>query len=424
MTTDDTIRLPVDEVVVDPDRFQFKACDLDGATSELRGISRFDPDCEGVIGVWLDADDSRTYVVNGHHRHELARRTGYPTLRCRYIEAGTAQEARLKGALINIREGRGTAIDGAKVFRNSQLSLRDLEGLGISTVRGTLARDALGLANLHPTLFRSVVIGEMALVRGVLIGRELPDHADQLGLLGVLQNRGHRDLSEQELAEAIRLTKAAPATTTEQATLFGVEMFRQNLVAEKATLSAFVKSALGRDRRILGYVAKRERQDTLSKGGNRINQARSAMIATQASQVQELFERLSIRRGPIADCLNGAAQALAASADPDAIKSALLDQVRQVITGEFLSKPNAETGPGNGNPGPRGPDRTNIGGLPSSSRMALEALQASGQTLRLTGWKKRTGMDTESFRAARDWLLRAGYVRQDGKGKAANFLVG
>jgi hypothetical protein len=122
------------DIKADPVRFQYKR-DTGGAAGvgdELKGIKKYDPELGGVLSVWRDPEDGQTYVVNGHHRLDLAMRAGAPSVAVRYLGAETASQARLKGAMINIAEGRGTAIDAAKIFRDNGMSPADLGSLGIS----------------------------------------------------------------------------------------------------------------------------------------------------------------------------------------------------------------------------------------------------------------------------------------------------
>ena len=75
-----------------------------------------------------DPADGKTYIVNGHNR--LGAWPSAPERRTspRALPEGprNAPQARMKGALINIAEGRGESTDAAKVFRDSGL---DEEGL-------------------------------------------------------------------------------------------------------------------------------------------------------------------------------------------------------------------------------------------------------------------------------------------------------
>jgi hypothetical protein len=114
----DVARVPIDQLHLDPKRFQYKMnTDASGVTNLLKGRT-WNEDLAGVISVWRDPEDGKTYVVNGHHRFDLAEKTGQPDVAVRMIAADDAEQARAKGAIQNIAEGRGTAMDAAKFFRD------------------------------------------------------------------------------------------------------------------------------------------------------------------------------------------------------------------------------------------------------------------------------------------------------------------
>src|SRR5690606_4187143 len=131
--------------------------------------------------VWRDPADGQVYVVNGHHRPELARRLGEQEILVRFIEARDAGEARLIGAMTNIAEGRGTAIDAAKIFREQRITPEELERRGIS-LRGAIARDGMALANLPQKLFDDVVARRLSIPRAAIIGGSGLSEDQQLAL--------------------------------------------------------------------------------------------------------------------------------------------------------------------------------------------------------------------------------------------------
>ena len=75
--------------------------------AELHGVKNWNPESAGVISVWRDPENGKTFVVNGHHRLDLANRLGVEKVTARYIDAPDAATARMKGAITNIAEGPG-----------------------------------------------------------------------------------------------------------------------------------------------------------------------------------------------------------------------------------------------------------------------------------------------------------------------------
>ncbi len=98
----ETYDIPLEHLHVDPDRFQFKhgSHEDTGVTTDL-DPDAFDADTCDELGVWKDPDDGKTYVVDGHHRRELGERDGVESMRCKYIKADTAEEARKIGGEMN-----------------------------------------------------------------------------------------------------------------------------------------------------------------------------------------------------------------------------------------------------------------------------------------------------------------------------------
>ena len=100
---------PTDQLALDPERFQYKeaAKGQAGVSDLFKGVE-YDPKRAGRISVWKDPEDGLTYVVNGHHRHEMAVRSGAPSEYVQFIDAADWKEARYIGAIENITDGRGT----------------------------------------------------------------------------------------------------------------------------------------------------------------------------------------------------------------------------------------------------------------------------------------------------------------------------
>lgn len=99
---DEVYDIPLEAIHVDAERFQFKkgADDETGVTTELDDEA-FDPDRCEPLGVWKDPRDGKTFVVDGHHRRELGERAGVESMRCQYIKADSAKEARKIGGAMN-----------------------------------------------------------------------------------------------------------------------------------------------------------------------------------------------------------------------------------------------------------------------------------------------------------------------------------
>ena len=145
-------RLPPDDIKVDPTRFQYKQMrdSETGSTRSLKEQTEYRELVAGALDVWVDPNDGNTYVVNGHNRLDLAKRTKVPDVAVNYLQVETAQEAKLLGAMLNIADDRGTNYDAAVLMR----TIADNENLSInkqyaSTImQSQTGRNAVALASL------------------------------------------------------------------------------------------------------------------------------------------------------------------------------------------------------------------------------------------------------------------------------------
>lgn len=335
------------QIEADPARFQFKR-DTGGASGtgdELKGVQKFDPELGGVLSVWRDPADGKTYVVNGHHRLELAQRAGAPDVTVRYLDAESAGAARTKGALINIAEGRGSAIDAAKVFRDTGMDANDLAAKGIS-LKGAIAKDGNNLARLAPQIFSRVIQGELPVERAALIGELLPEHADQQAALELLDRAEAKDkgLSNDAFRELVGFVKGAPKKAGDAGSnmnLFGdVEPAEESTALEMATLSDYIRKRLTGERNLFNVVSNTAKSKTLEQAGNALIGEKNAQIAEAANQHLAVYDKLKTSAGAINDALRAAAQSLGRKGAPASeIKQHAYARVRAAIRQTLGERP-------------------------------------------------------------------------------------
>jgi len=289
-------KVNVAQLLVDPDRFQYKlgADPVDGAGLALDDVEQFDSGLAGVITVWRGKDD-KLYVVNGHQRTALARRTGVKQMRAQVLDEGedlrfalrhnvSDVEARTYGALINIAEGRGTAIDAAKLIRDADLSPKDLKDSGVS-LSDRLAKDALALAKLDTGLFQAAICGQLEQSQAVVIGLGLGDdpkaQVDLWSAILKAQAAG-RDLPDSRIRELILLGRGSGATmgAQDQPALFGAEVMARSLMFERAEIVDRTKRLLAGDRAIFGNAVRNAQR--LETGGTRVDRESGQRIKRDA----------------------------------------------------------------------------------------------------------------------------------------------
>ena len=329
-------QIPTTDIAVDPVRFQFKQnVGQKGVGEELKSVEKYDPELGGIISVWHDPADGKTYVVNGHHRVELAQRTGHPDMTVRYLDAKNAQQARAKGALINIAEGRGTPLDAAKVFRDLGYGPDDLKKAGIS-MKGAIARTGMGLANLDQSIFDAVAQGDIPAETAAVIGEMLPDrYADQRAVVDSIDKanaRGKR-MSPAEIRESIRVALRPDQQVTEtQSTLFGDVSETRGLFAEIGQISEYVQKQLRQEKRLFGSVSSEASAQRLAGVGNVIRAEENARIAEDTSHAQEVYNKLSGMSGPVSEAISQGARELAEGGNANAIKQRTYEAVREAIS--------------------------------------------------------------------------------------------
>lgn len=326
-------------IVADPGRFQFKLnTDAKGVTKELQSVGTFDPDLAGAIAVWRDPVSGKTNVVNGHHRLDLAVRTGTRAVAVRYLSAATAEEARAKGALINIAEGRGTAVDAAKFLRDSGRSAEDLAAVGVS-LKGQIARDAVELAKLSPVLFRRVTFGAVEPDRAVAVARHLSDHGAQEQLVAAVEKqeeRAGRPVSAKVVEAMAQEYASAPTRGKVTETLFGPIEEDESIYFHRAELKSYIRTELVKEARDFRLGASARRAEAL-KGvaGNALATDENRKVADKADANLAIFDGQARLKGALGDLLNDYAveYANASNAGRAALRTKALAAVRGLLSG-------------------------------------------------------------------------------------------
>lgn len=305
--------LDTDLIHFDPGRFQYKSGvenTTTGIVGSLAGVRKFDHDLGGVLAVWKDPADGKVYVVNGHNRLDLAKHLGAGHVAVRFLDAKDARDARARGALINIAEGRGTAVDAAKFFRDSKLTREEIAEKGIP-LREKIATDGIALSRLEDGVFRRVVDGTLSTEKGRIIGGGDLAHHEQRALLKLVDAAGKRkatEITNNHLRELADEVKSARSVRKETRDLFGSSVDDESLALHKTKLQATIKERLGKEKRLFGVVAKSKHAEELARAGNQIDTAASGKISQDAAATLGLFDTLKSRSGPVSKILNDAAE--------------------------------------------------------------------------------------------------------------------
>jgi hypothetical protein len=303
-STKDVHTVPVSSLKTDAKRFQYKVKDIgeDGVTQELKGVSKWNPELAGALLVWRDPENGQDYVVNGHHRHELANRLGAEELNVRYIDAPNAKAARARGALANIAEGRGTAIDAAKYLKDSESTIADLKNAGVS-LSGRVANDATILKDLADKPFQMVTEGRLDESKALSVAKHLKDHTLQTKLFKKIEDREEdgKEWSSREIETAAKKMASAGSYTQYGQDLFGDFSEEQSTFDQEVELEASASRLLQQEANDYRAVANKRRADRVADAGNVLAVDENAKRADAAENAVADFERESRLRSPISE---------------------------------------------------------------------------------------------------------------------------
>ena len=317
-------RVPVlmktSEINADPKRFQYKADAIGkgGTTDEFRSVTHWDPSSAGNLQVWRDPADGKVYVTNGHHRLEMANRLGVDEIPVQFIDAPDATAARIRGALTNIRDGKGTSIDAAKIFRDGGITPEEMAREGISP-EGKVSKEGIALSGLSDRAFQKVVDGSLLPAHGAVIGEKLRGQtATQDSMIDWLKKQKVRynaneigDIAEQWK----RFEENGPASVREdnpQGSMFDEDVAQKNYFGEKAQIQEEIRSKLRGDKKLFGLLGKQTVADKLEGAGKNVIDAEGNQgVATKAAQILEVYSKLVNKAGGMENIITDAARKVA-----------------------------------------------------------------------------------------------------------------
>ena len=256
------------ELHLDPKRFQYKLCHTaTGATGSLSNIDSWNVYLSGIVLVWEDPTDNKIYVVNG-----------------------------LIGALANIAEGMGTAIDAAKFFRDSSYSINQIKNFGINP-KLKIVQDGLSLSNLVSFLFDKVAVGDIPIDKGVILGSL--ESREQLEIWEIIKGK---TVSTKALDEIISNILNPVSGQTSLFNLFNQDSQDDELT--KLELVAQVRVKLQRSKKLLHLVSNQGNASFLESVGNNLNHAGNLSASELTHYVLQIFDQLKNQHSPVSEILN------------------------------------------------------------------------------------------------------------------------
>ena len=195
-----------------------------------------------------------------------------------------------------MKDQHGTALDMAKLLRDTGIKASDMEGLGISMSEAKTS-DAAGMRELSPFLWKQLNTGQLPESWGVVLGREMPD--DPAGQDEVYKQLAGKKYTTTQLADTIRLQRGSDVVSGGGGQgSFGGEGFD----IKKTTLPQQVK-ILGEVRDTLTDTAKGMTGAAKGKamleaaGETKIDAPEMQKRAREARQVADLMPRFVYQSG-------------------------------------------------------------------------------------------------------------------------------
>lgn len=283
-------RVPVESIQVDPQAYQFRTeVNEQGVDSRLEGIEKWDDLRAGNL-ILHERTDGSVYAADGHHRINLARQLQQPDVNAvvlREADGVTVEDARRAAAEANIAAGSATAMDAAKVFRNSDGDI-DTVIRESNLPRTQLVRDGADIAKLDTEPFGSVLNKVITEKDGAVIGRSFSDPDQQLAAVGVFQRvKPTNDNQRELLANEVRQAGFAESQG-EQGGLFGEDP-AESLIGERVKVMDGLRQTLVRDKRL--FATLNDNAKTAEQAGNRIAKDRNNALQETSAEAIALLER-------------------------------------------------------------------------------------------------------------------------------------
>lgn len=317
----------------DPVRFQYKAgADAQGVTERLRGVQQWDPTASGKVVVWEDPNGQK-FVADGHQRLALAQRLateGFTDARLdgyllRAADGWTSGDARIIAALKNIREGSGTALDAAKVFRDAPQAINDRS----LPMTGEFMSQARGLARLSDDAFGAVINKVLPERYGAILGDMAGDRPDlQPSLVKLLVKGEPANMDEARALVSEGLLDDFVQAEGIQSDLFGGQAPDLTTIA-RGKVKASVTRSLKSNAELMASLVRKA--DAIEAGGNVLaRDANEAQMAVDRAAL-ELVDKLSLRDGPIGKAMAEAAREVNGGKRPADAAKKVAEMIRQAI---------------------------------------------------------------------------------------------
>lgn len=346
-----------DELHLDPERFQYKKSDKSGWTGALEGVTKYDPNLANIVTAYRD-HDGKLYVVNGHQRTLLAKRAQEQgqsgiSIPVRIFDARDGYEPdymRVLGALQNIAEGSGSAVDAARIFKALEGSKIAKEEMPPLPPQSALVQQARGLAKLGDDAFGMVVNGIVPERFAAVVGNTTSDPAVQMAIMREFAKHPPSNVEEasfmaRDIAEHGVHTEGVPD-------LFG-NVQHISISPERAKIMDGAMRILLGQKRV--FKAALRGETMLSSVGNILNKEANKRELDKNEQLATFLLKNAQSRGPVSDLLSDYARQVMNGKPRAAAISEFLAKARKMLEEHGIK------GPPEGGNGPQTPPEEDNG---------------------------------------------------------------
>lgn len=293
-----TATIPTKDLIVAPKVFQYKASINESGTNANEQIKdSFDPNDAGTIGVWRDVNnelgngENKVYVVDGHHRTERARLDNVESMNVFFIDAPTAKDAMIIAARTNIKQGKGTSIDAAKVIRENPNAMK-----GLVAPNSKVAKEGQALSKLNDKLFEEVSTGNLSMKAAIALSNVSIENQDKVrNTVAKYANNptATQDRLNRYAILAERQLEKGNANVVSQVNLFGEE-FELDTQA-MAEVQSEIVSNLKDDARLLNSASRNA--DVLESANSKIDTETTANEGQKSKLASALFDKQINEKG-------------------------------------------------------------------------------------------------------------------------------
>ena len=331
------------DIVIRPDVFQVKESgklNPRGVSGSLAEESSYDPKFAGLISVWTDksgelGEAGRIYVIDGHNRIDLAKRSGAPEVNVQMIEALNVEDAKAEAAIINInqlnftQQGAIAPIDAAKVIKAR--GLKPLIEMGMNPKK-KLVIQGRQLARLPDFMFSKLISGDIGLEKALAYGSE---KISPTAIGDVYKSIDKKNPSIDTIKEAIQMAREATEVVPQEGDGFLPTMAQyfkstntQNLLKIRSQIRSQLRKKLTTLKNV-GTLDKKAGVETVA--GNRINLENTQNAVLEASQAVDLFNAVAASGGETTQIIKELAGLIEKKGNPAKIVADNLDRIQDAM---------------------------------------------------------------------------------------------